>query len=157
MSGIFRHIPGIYQPVSHTRYMSRICLLYSFQVISSLCLEYSTARRRAHSHARIARAGHAPLPLFFISLFEALTPLPTSLGGRGRGGAGRDRLVRPRLPPPPLAIARGVRAWGGSLLGRRGPNARGRGRGRTHRLLKSFVKISSLLQLKITGPINVFR
>ncbi len=45
MSGIFRHIPGIYQPISHTRYMSRtwICLTYSesFLVISSLCLEYS--------------------------------------------------------------------------------------------------------------------
>ena len=27
----------------------------------------------------------------------------------------------------------------------------------THRLLKSFVKISSLLQLKISGPINFFR
>ena len=41
MSGIFRHIPGICQPISHTRYMSRICLTYSFRVISSLCLEYS--------------------------------------------------------------------------------------------------------------------
>ncbi len=41
MSGIFRHIPGICQPISHTRYMSRICLTYSFRVISRLCLEYS--------------------------------------------------------------------------------------------------------------------
>ena len=41
MSGIFRHIPGICQPISHTRYMSRICLTYSFRVISSLCVEYS--------------------------------------------------------------------------------------------------------------------
>ncbi len=41
MCGIFRHIPGIFQPISHTRYMSRICLIYSFLVISSLCLEYS--------------------------------------------------------------------------------------------------------------------
>ncbi len=46
MSGIFRYIPGICQPISHTtRYMSRICLTYSFKfrVISSLlvCLEYS--------------------------------------------------------------------------------------------------------------------
>ena len=41
MSGIFRHIPGICQPISYTRYMSKICLIYSFQVVSSLCLEYS--------------------------------------------------------------------------------------------------------------------
>jgi hypothetical protein len=40
MSGIFRHIPGIYQPISYTRYMSRICLTYSFRVVASLCLEY---------------------------------------------------------------------------------------------------------------------
>ena len=38
---VFQHIPGICQPISHTRYMSRICLTYSFRVISSLCLEYS--------------------------------------------------------------------------------------------------------------------
>ncbi len=43
MSGIFRHIPGICQPISHTRYMSRIiCQTYSFRVISNLCLEYTT-------------------------------------------------------------------------------------------------------------------
>jgi hypothetical protein len=45
MSGIFRHIPGICQPISYTRYtsMSRICLTYSFRVVASLCLrlEYS--------------------------------------------------------------------------------------------------------------------
>ena len=45
MSGIFRHILGICQPLSHTSYISesslRICLTYSFRVISSLCLEYS--------------------------------------------------------------------------------------------------------------------
>ncbi len=41
MSGIFRHITGICQPISHTRYMSRICLTYSFRVISILFLEYS--------------------------------------------------------------------------------------------------------------------
>ena len=31
----------ICQPISHTRYMSRICLTYSFRVVASLCLEYS--------------------------------------------------------------------------------------------------------------------
>ncbi len=41
MSGIFRHIPGICQSISYTRYMSRICLTYSFRVVARLCLECS--------------------------------------------------------------------------------------------------------------------